>query len=211
VLSGCGYLDGAEINEAVISLLALSRAGAQVSVYAPDKEQMHVVDHLSGEPVPGERRNVLHESARITRGKIAPLAQLDPTAFDALFLPGGFGVAKNLSTFAVKGTAGQVEPELARVVAAFHTAGKPIGAVCISPAVLVMALHQGTVTIGSDPGTAAAIEAMGGTHVACPVRQAVIDRAGKLVTAPAYMEDASLADIAAGIERAVAATLEMVG
>lgn len=211
VLAGCGFLDGAEINEAVIALLALSRAGARVSVYAPDKPQMHVVDHLRGEVVPGETRNVLVESARIARGQVAPLEELRAADFDALFLPGGFGVAKNLSTFATQGPSGQVEPELVRVLREFRAADKPIGAVCIAPAVLVLALHEGEVTIGSDPGTAAAIETLGGTHHACPVHEATVDRARKLATAPAFMEDAQLAQVAQGIDQAVALTLSMVG
>ncbi|MCB9777175.1 MAG: isoprenoid biosynthesis glyoxalase ElbB [Alphaproteobacteria bacterium] len=210
VLAGCGFLDGAEINEAVISLLALSRAGARVRCFAPDKPQMHVVDHLAGAPVDGATRNVLVESARIVRGAIEPLSALSADDFDALFLPGGFGVAKNLSTFATKGTDGTVEPDLVAVLQAFRAADKPIGAVCISPAVVVLALHEGEVTIGSDAGTAAAIEALGGTHHACPVTEASVDRARKLATAPAFMEDAQLWQVADGIEQAVAATLSMV-
>lgn len=210
VLSGCGFLDGAEINEAVISLLALNRAGARVSVYAPDKPQMHVVDHLLGAPAEGQTRNVLTESARIARGHIKPLAELSHDGFDALFLPGGFGVAKNLSDFAVRGTEGSVEPDLVRVLKGFRGADKPIGAVCISPAVVVLALHEGQVTIGSDAGTAAAIEALGGDHQVCPVSEAVVDVERKLATAPAFMEDVQLADVASGIEQAVAATLSMI-
>lgn len=211
VLAGCGFLDGAEINEAVISLLALNRGGARVRVFAPDKPQMHVVDHLAGAPARGETRNVLVESARIVRGHIAPLTELSHDDFDALFLPGGFGVAKNLSTFATQGTDGTVEPELVRVLKEFRGAGKPIGAVCISPAVLVLALHEGEVTIGSDAGTAAAIDALGGTHRACPVNEATVDRARKLVTAPAFMEEVQLAQVAEGIEQAVVHTLALVG
>lgn len=211
VLSGCGFLDGAEINEAVISLLALNRAGAQVRVYAPDKAQMHVVDHRTGAVEPGATRNVLTESARITRGHIAPLSALSTDEFDALFLPGGFGVAKNLSTFATQGPQGTVEPDLVAVLRAFRAQDKPIGAVCIAPAILVLALHEGEVTIGSDPGTAAAIEALGGTHHVCPVHEATVDRDRKLATAPAFMEAVQLHQVAAGIEQAVAHTLAMVG
>jgi len=210
VLSGCGYLDGAEINESVISLLALNRAGAQVQVFAPDKPQMHVVNHLAGAPAEGQRRNVLVESARIARGHIQPLSQLACDNFDALFLPGGFGVAKNLSTFAVDGTAGTVDADLAAILRAFRAADKPIGAVCIAPAVLVLALHEGDVTIGSDPDAAAAIDALGGKHQVCPVQQAIVDRQRKLATAPAFMEDVQLAAVADGIEQAITATLSMV-
>ena len=211
VLAGCGYLDGAEINEAVIALLALNRAGAQVRVFAPDKPQLHVVDHFAGAVVEGQSRNVLTESARIVRGQVRPLAELGAEDFDALFLPGGFGVAKNLSSFAVEGTTGSVEPDLVRVLRAFRAADKPIGAVCISPAVVVLALHEGEVTIGSDPGTAAAIDALGGHHRVCPVTDAHVDQERKLATAPAFMEEVQLADVARGIEQAVAATLALIG
>lgn len=208
ILSGCGFLDGAEIHEAVISLLALDRRGAQVQCAAPDKAQHHVVDHRTGQPT-AETRNVLTEAARIARGKIVPLSAVSADDFDAVFLPGGFGAAKNLSTVAFDGPAAQVDPDLARVLQAFRSQGKPIGAVCIAPAVLVAALREGEVTIGDDPGTASAITAMGGAHYACPVTELHVDQARKIVTAPAYMYDARIADVAQGIEKAVAATLEL--
>ncbi len=209
VLSGCGYLDGAEIHEAVLTLLALDRAGAAVQCAAPDKPQHHVVDHLTGTPT-DESRNVLHEAARLARGRIVPLSTIRAEDFDAVFLPGGFGAAKNLSTVAFDGPAATVDPDLVRVLRAFRAAGKPIGAVCIAPAVVVAALREGAVTIGDDAGTAAAIEAMGGAHVACPVTELHVDRERRIVTAPAYMYgEARIADVAAGIEKAVAATLEL--
>ncbi len=210
VLSGCGYLDGSEINEVVIALLALNRAGARVRCFAPTGPQMHVVDHLTGQPEPGATRDVLHESARITRGKVEPLSSLASPDFEAIFLPGGFGAAKNLSTFATQGPKGAVLPELAAVLRQFRQAGKPIGAVCIAPAVVVMALGEGEVTIGQDSGTAAAIEALGGRHQVCPVQSAHIDAERRIVTAPAFMEHAQLAQVADGIEAAVAATLSLV-
>ncbi len=209
VLSGCGFLDGAEISEAVISLLALSREGAQVQVAAPDRDQMHVVNHGSQEESASEKRNVLAESNRIARGSAVALSTIEASSFDALFMPGGYGVAKNLSDFAVKGPEGSVDPDLVSLVKAFREAGKPIGAVCISPAVLVMALGEGEVTIGSDADTAGAISNMGGSHVVCPVQEAHVDQQRKLVTAPAYMENASIADVASGIEAAVKATLAL--
>lgn len=209
VLAGCGYLDGAEIHEAVVTLLALDRAGARVQCAAPDKPQHHVVDHLSGEPT-GETRNVLREAARLARGKIVPLTDIRAADYDALFLPGGFGAAKNLSTVAFDGPNATVDPEVARVLREFRAAGKPIGAVCIAPAVLVAALREGEVTLGCDPGTAGAIATMGGTHVSCGVTELHVDRARKIVTAPAYMYgDERIANVAAGIEKAVAATLEL--
>lgn len=209
VLSGCGVYDGTEIHEAVITLLALSRRGAQAVCAAPDKPQLHVIDHLRGQVAEGESRNVLVEAARIARGQITALSDLEPAHFDGVFLPGGFGAAKNLSNFATSGASGHADPELIRVLRAFRSAGKPIGAVCIAPAVLVLALGEGEVTIGSDEGTAAAIEATGGTHIACPVQQAHTDTARKIVTAPAYMEDATIAEVADGIEAAVDAFLAL--
>lgn len=210
VLSGAGYLDGAEITEAVVSLLSLGRAGARVQVTAPDKLQAHVVNHLTGEVQEDEQRNVMIEAARIARGQVIPLSQAGHEGFDALFMPGGYGAAKNLSSFAFEGPNASVDPDLARLLQGFHGAGKPIGAVCISPAVLVLGLGKGTVTIGDDAGTAEAIEAMGGSHCACPVTEITVDRENKVVTAPAYMYgSAAIQDVAAGIERAVSATLEL--
>jgi enhancing lycopene biosynthesis protein 2 len=209
ILSGCGYLDGSEIQEAVLALLALDRAGAKVQCAAPDKPQHHVLDHRTGTPMP-DSRNVLVEAARIARGNIVPLATIRAVDFDAVFLPGGYGAAKNLSTLAFDGPSATVDPELVRVLREFRAANKPIGAVCIAPAVLVAALHEGEVTIGDDAGTAAAIVAMGGSHAACPVTELHVDRARRIVTAPAYMYgDARISAVAAGIDKAVAATLEL--
>jgi enhancing lycopene biosynthesis protein 2 len=98
------------------------------------------------------------------------------------------------------------------VVQSFHAEGKPIGAVCIAPAILARALgeHQPKLTIGADPGTAAALETMGAEHHERPVTDCLVDPANKLVTAPAYMLEAPLADVAAGIAAAVRATLALI-
>ena len=211
VLSGCGFLDGAEIHESVATLLALSKAGADYTVAAPDKVQHHVVNHHTQSEMTGESRNVLVEAARIARGPVADVATIQAADFDALFFPGGFGAAKNLSSFAFKGSGGDIDPQVARLIKEFHQSGKPIGAVCIAPALLALALGKGTVTIGSDTGTAGHLEKLGSTHQVCPVTEAVIDNANKLVTAPAYMEDAKVHEVAQGIESAVHAVLEMCG
>ncbi len=208
VLSGCGHLDGSEIHEAVLTLLAFDRAGAAVQCAAPNKPQVDVIDHLAHTPT-AETRNVLTESARIARGKVVDLASVNVEDFDLVFLPGGYGAAKNLSTIATEGADASVDPDLLRVLRAFRAAGKPIGAVCIAPAVLVAALREGSVTIGNDPGTAAAIVAMGGEHAGCPVTEMHVDQARKIVTAPAYMYNAGIADVSRGIEAAVNAALEL--
>lgn len=209
VLSGCGVFDGSEIHEAVLTLLALSRAGAQAVCLAPDREQTQVIDHRSGEVV-AERRNMLAEAARIARGEVTPLAQGDASQLDALIVPGGFGAAKNLSSLASDGAACWVDSDLQRLVRELHQAGKPLGFICIAPALLPKLLGATVrVTIGNDAGTAAAIKAMGGQHVACPVDEIVVDTAQRVVTTPAYMLAGSIAEAAQGIDKLVAQVLEM--
>ena len=209
VLSGCGVFDGAEIHESVLTLLALDRAGAQVHFFAPDKPQMHVINHLTGEES-SESRNVLVESARIARGNIQPLSQADAGELDALIVPGGFGAAKNLSSFATQGAECSVDAELQRLVQKMHQAGKPLGFICIAPALLPKLLGVHTrLTIGNDPDTAEAIDAMGGEHVVCPVDDIVVDLDQKVVTTPAYMLANSIGEAAQGIEKLVARVLEL--
>lgn len=209
VLSGCGVFDGAEIHESVLTLLALDRAGAQVHFFALDKPQMHVINHLTGEES-GESRNVLVESARIARGNIQPLSQADAGELDALIVPGGFGAAKNLSSFATQGAECSVDAELQRLVQQMHQAGKPLGFICIAPALLPKLLGVHTrLTIGNDPDTAEAIDAMGGEHVVCPVDDIVVDLDQKVVTTPAYMLANSIGEAAQGIEKLVARVLEL--
>lgn len=212
LLSGCGVYDGAEIHEAVITLLALDRAGAEILCMAPNVDQLHVINHLTGEVVAGERRNVLVEAARIARGKIRDLATVQAEELDALILPGGFGAAKNLCDFALKGADCNVHPEVARLVQAVHEAGKPIGAICIAPALVAKLLGQEhpKLTIGTDRDTAAALEKMGACHENCGVEGVVVDREHKLVTTPAYMLAQSIAQAAAGIEKLVTEVLALV-
>ncbi len=214
VLAGCGVYDGSEIHEAVISLLAFDRAGAEVIMMAPDVEQ-GVVNHLTGEEVNGAKRNVLEESARIARGNVSDIATIKVADLDALFIPGGFGAAKNLCDFAFKGVDCNVHSEVSRVVQEIVAAKKPLTAVCISPALIAKILGDGSinpqVTIGTDTDTAAAVEAMGASHVNCPVSDIVVDKKNKIITSPAYMLAGSISEAAEGIEKAVAATLEMIG
>lgn len=204
VLAGCGVYDGAEINEAVLSLLCLEQQGASYQCFAPDIEQMHVINHLTGEPVSGERRNVLVEAARIARGNIKALGELRASDFDALLVPGGFGAAKNLSNFAVAGDKMEVLPEFLSAARSFYQAGKPIGLVCIAPVMTAAIFGEGArCTIGNDAEVAAAIEAMGAQHLECPVSEARVDRERKLVTTPAYMLAGSVAEAYSGISRCV--------
>jgi enhancing lycopene biosynthesis protein 2 len=208
VVSGCGVFDGAEIHESVLALLALDRQGAAYQCFAPDIDQFHVINHISGDEM-DESRNVLIESARIARGQIKALREFDAGAFDALLLPGGFGVAKNLSNLAFEGPECVVNADLQHAVTAMVGAGKPIGALCISPAVIARILSGARVTIGEDPATAGAIKAMGGIHQKTSHAEIVIDEHLKLVTSPCYMLDASISQIADGTENAVQALLEL--
>jgi enhancing lycopene biosynthesis protein 2 len=211
VLSGCGVYDGAEIHEAVLTLLALDRRGAAAVVCAPDTPQMHVVNHLSGQVEAGASRNVLVESARIARGAIRDVGEVKADELDGLVLPGGFGAAKNLCDFAVQGASCNVHPQVARLVREVHAQGKPVGAVCIAPALVakVLGAEKPKLTIGTDEATARSLEAMGATHVACTVTELAVDWEKKLVSTPAYMLGQRISDVADGIDKAVGALLEM--
>ena len=208
VLSGCGVNDGAEIHEAVITLLALDRAGVEIVCTAPDIPQAHVINHVTGEPT-SETRNVLIESARIARGKIKNLAQVSAGDVDAAIFPGGFGAAKNLTGWAFQGDAGEVKPEVARFIREMRSAGKPMGFMCIAPVIAAKVIPGATLTIGNDRETAASIEKMGGKHQACSVTDIVIDRERKLVSTPAYMLATGPAQAATGIERLCKAVIEL--
>lgn len=211
VLSGCGVYDGAEIHEAVLTLLAIDRLGGSAQCFAPDRAQMHVVNHLTGEPS-GESRNVLVESARIARGRIKDLAGFKPAEFDAMVFPGGFGAAKNLCSFAVDGPDCSVDPATEAAVKAMAAAGKPIGALCIAPALMAKILGDGVgLTIGDDAGTAQAVEAMGAKHQVAGHGQVVVDHKHKLVTSPCYMLEATISQIAEGAENTVKALLALMG
>ncbi len=211
VLSGCGVFDGAEIYETVITLLALDRQGAEALICAPDIPQLHVVNHWTGEVSDGESRNVLVESARIARGEIRDIASLKADEVDALILPGGFGAAKNLCDFAIKGAGCAINGEVARLVREVHDQDKPIAAVCIAPAVLAKALAATVpkITIGNDPDTADALEELGAQHINCPVEKFVVDPENKLITSPAYMLAGRISEAAEGIEKTVAELLRL--
>ena len=211
VLSGCGVFDGAEIHEATLTLLFLDRAGAEIICMAPNVDQMDVVNHIKGEAA-GEKRNVLLESARIARGAIKDIMEVKAGDLDALIFPGGFGAAKNLCTFAVKGADCSVNPAVEKLIKEMHAAKKPIGFACIAPVIAakVLGSFNPQLTIGNDKATAEAIEKMGGKHMVSPVDNAVTDQKNKIVTTPAYMLGPTISKVALGMERLVNEVLKLV-
>ncbi len=206
LLAGCGVYDGSEIHETVISMLALDRTGLQVQCLAPSMKQMHVMDHLRGEEQE-EERNVLVESARIARGEVLSLADAKVADFDALVIPGGFGVAKNLCDFATKGAECSVNPQVESFVLGMVEAGKPIAALCIAPALVARILggagKKVKVTIGNDADVAAKINAMGAEHVECEVGDCMVDQEFNVLSTPAYMRASCISEAAAGIEKTI--------
>jgi enhancing lycopene biosynthesis protein 2 len=214
VLSGCGVFDGTEIHEAVLTLLAIEEEGALWHCFAPNIEQMHVINHSTGNVEEGETRNVFVESARISRGgeKISELDEYDPTDFDAIVFPGGFGGAKNLSDFAVRGGEAEVQASVTNAVRSTHAMSKPIGFICITPA-SVGALTLGgdgvELTIGNDPDTASAVVQCGAKHTDCPVENVVVDFENKVVSTPAYMLGPGVSDVRKGISNLVNEVLKL--
>ena len=208
LLSGCGVFDGAEIHEATLSLLAISRQGASYEIFAPDINQYHVINHITGEEM-DETRNVLVESARIARGKIKDLKEFNPSSFDGLLLPGGFGAAKNLSTWAFEGANATVLPEVEKAITGMVALRKPVGALCISPVILAKILGKVHLTIGDDEGTIDAIESLGSIHVQTTHGEVVVDPDFNLVTTPCYMLDATISQVAEGANNVVDAMIKL--
>jgi len=208
ILSGCGNQDGAEIHESVMTLWAINRHGADYQCFAPNIPQHHVLNFITGQEM-DETRNVLIESARIARGNIRDLVEYNAADFDALVIPGGLGVAKNLSTFAFDGPHCFVNEAVERAVRDTADRGKPIGALCIAPAIIAKILGDVEVTIGHDPGTAEAVVQMGARHSQTTHGEIVVDRQRKVVTTPCYMLDARVDQIGEGAENLVTAVLEM--
>jgi enhancing lycopene biosynthesis protein 2 len=210
ILSGSGVYDGSEIHESVLTLLAISQQGAQYRCFAPNTAQYHVVNHLTGEVSENEQRNVLVESARIARGDIADICELVVDEFDALILPGGFGAAKNLCDFAIKGENCSINPQVLRVCEEFALAKKPAGYICIAPAMVALVYGQNSqATIGTDQAIATQLESMGLTHVSCPVDDIVVDEDNKVVSTPAYMLANNISEAALGINKLVKQILAM--
>jgi len=208
VLSGCGVYDGAEIQEAVTAMLAVCRKGHAYQVFAPDIPQLHVVNHLTGAEMP-EKRNVLVESARIARGNIKDLTAFEPSQYDALLFVGGFGAAKNLSNFAVKGENYTVIGQVTGVVEAMHRAGKPVGAMCVSPVLIADAIKGVELTLGEPCGASEAAEKHGAVHKVTTHGEVTVDRKNKVATTPCYMLDATIAQVAAGAEHIVDELLKL--
>lgn len=219
LLAGSGVYDGSEIHEAVFALLSIKRAGASYQCFAPNKDQFHVIDHTTGEPA-AEKRNVLVESARIARGDVKPVTELSVDVFDALLIPGGFGAAKNLNQWAIKGPDGELDPDVKRVIVAFQAAHKPLCGLCMGPTVIAQALGGDPsveLTVGStaepSPYDIAAINAgmqsLGARPVAKTIREVAVDQKHKVVTAPCYMMEGSIVDVHDNVRQAVNALVAL--
>ena len=213
LLSGCGVNDGAEIHESVLTMLFLDKSGAEMILMAPNIDQMHVINHYTGQEME-EYRNVLVESSRIARGEIKDMAEVTGNDLDALIIPGGFGVAKNLSDYAMAGSDCSVNPDVYRLIAELRVMEKPIGAICIAPVMMAKILGEqeesANMTIGYDETTSTDIVSMGSKHVECPVSEMIIDEEKKIVTTPAYMEAKSIKEAADGIEKLINQILSMI-
>ncbi len=208
ILSGCGVYDGAEIHEATLSLYSIAKNGCTYKIFAPDIDQHHVINHITGEEM-NETRNVLIESARIARGEISPLSEFVAADFDGLLIPGGFGAAKNLSDWAFNGPEGSINQEVSDAINCMVGLGKPIAALCISPVIIAKVIGDVELTIGNDPETVAGIKATGATHVSATHGEVIIDKKYKVITTPCYMIDANIEQIGTGAENVVRAMIDM--
>jgi len=211
VLSGSGVNDGTEIHEATLTLLFLDKAEVEIVCMAPDIEQYDLIDHLSGQEIKNQKRNVLKESARIARGELKDMAQVKSSDIDGIIFPGGYGAAKNLCNFAVKGIDCKVNQEVEKIIRKMHQESKPMGFICIAPvlAAKVLGEFHPQLTIGNDPDTAEKIKKMGGEHIVCEVKGVAVDRKNKIVSTPAYMIGPTISKIAEGIEKLVNKVLEL--
>lgn len=210
VLSGCGFLDGAEIHESVVTLLHLYKNGAEPVCFAPNVTQRQVTNHLTKDQS-SETRNVLVESARIARCEVTALDKLKASDFDAVIFPGGYGAALNLCDFGVKGPDCTLEPSVEKVLKDFHAAKKPIGLICIAPALGAKAFGSlgAELTIGNDAGTASALEKLGAKHVNKRVDEIHVDEANRIVSTPAYMLAKNIFEVELGVAKLVAQVLKM--
>ena len=214
VLSGCGHQDGSEIHEAVFTLHALEKAGAESIIMAPDMDQFHVINHLNGNEDLSESRNILVESARIARGKVVDVASVSGHQLDALIFPGGTGMAKNIFDYSMAGINCTVISDVQRLVVEILEADKPLGAICIAPVMVAKILEflgrTGTVTGGFNVEINNDIKAMGINTIEVGAEEIVIDKENKIVTTPAYVEAKSMNESFTGIEKLVNKVLDMI-
>ena len=215
LLSGCGVQDGSEVYEAVLTILAIEKAGGQVVAIAPDVEQAEVINHYTGEETRGETRSVLAESARIVRGKITSIKEVSAHDIDALILPGGFGAAKNLCNYATRGVDATVNPDVGRLILEINGLEKPIGAICIAPVVVALALRnrenapKPRLTIGEDGNTAEHLLQFGSEHVVTGLEEIAVDEANHIVSTAAFMLASSAFEAEPGITKLVNKVLAM--
>lgn len=211
VLSGCGHLDGAEIHESVLTLLAISQAGVEWQCLAPNRDQYHVLNHANQTPMK-ETRNIMVEAARIARGNIKALDQANIEDYDAVIFPGGFGAAKNLFDFALKGDASyQVQADVLAFAQKIIASGKPSGFICIAPMMIPHIYPKGVkMTIGNDAQTAQAAIANGAKHLDTALDGICLDEQHKVVTTPAYMLGQNIAEVNQGIQKLVKAVIAMI-
>ncbi|BDS09378.1 isoprenoid biosynthesis glyoxalase ElbB [Aureispira anguillae] len=214
LLAGSGVYDGSEIQEAVFTLLAIAECGATAICIAPNEEQYHVVNHLTGEEMP-EKRNVLIESARIARGNVSDLATATTDDFDALVIPGGFGAAKNLNQWAISGPEGAINADVKRLILAMVKAKKPIAGLCMGPTVIAKALEgediNASLTVGSTEeaspydiqGISEGMNNIGAMTAMATVEEVIVDHTNRIVTAPCYMMDASIQEVRENIAMAI--------
>jgi enhancing lycopene biosynthesis protein 2 len=209
ILAGSGVFDGSEIHEATMTLYAIMKNGATYQAFAPEINQYHVINHITGE-VMKETRNVLIESARISRGNIKPLKQFNASEYDAMIIPGGYGAAKNLCSFAFDGADCSVNDEVITALKQMIAAKKPVGALCIAPVILARVLgNHVKLTIGTNDVTASAIEKMGAQHKKTGLREITVDTDFKIVTSPCYMLKATILDIAESADKVVKEILKL--
>ncbi len=208
IISGCGVFDGAEIHETTLTMYAIAKQGAEYEVFAPDMDQLHVINHLTGKEMK-ETRNVLVEAARIARGNIQDLAHFKLSDFDGVIFPGGFGVAKNLSDWVSKGPEANVIPAVEAAIRDAVEAGKPIAALCISPVLFAKVLGDVELTVGNDPASIAAVEAAGAKHIVTSHGEIIVDKKYKAITSPCYMLDASINQIGEATDRVVKEMLKL--
>lgn len=207
ILCGCGSMDGSEIHESVMTMLAIDKAGCNYTLFAPDENQYHVINHITQQPM-AESRNMRVEAARIGRGNVLDINDFKAEDFDAVVFPGGFGAAKSLFTYAWQGANATVRDDVRRVVEAMFKAHKPIGALCISPVMLAKVLGNVTVTVGSDAQTIKDVECFGAQHKVTRQGEVVSDKENLIFTTPCYMLPATIKDIAECADNLVRAMVE---